>query len=256
MPIETASGVANRPGPDTMEIRPIPYAICVFQESRLSRGAPECLGKGESPRGDGLSGGTHPLHSRPIHRHRGRSESPSASGQTSTDGPGTPGAAIDRRQAIEKLKGRDQEVRAHEQAHKSVAGPYALGGPSLHYARGPDGRLYAVGGEVKLDTSEVPNNPKATIRKAQTIQRAALAPAEPSAQDRQVAARAKTMELRARQELMRMQKDDTQEPGEPDGPDRAVANRPSGFHPSLQRTFQGINQRVLTQITHLIDTFG
>ncbi|QPJ64542.1 MAG: catalase [Candidatus Nitrohelix vancouverensis] len=105
------------------------------------------------------------------------------------------------RQVVQELQARDREVRAHEQAHKSAAGPHATGGPTYTYQTGPDGRRYAVGGEVQIDTSPVPNNPEATIRKAQTIRRAATAPANPSAQDRAVAAQASRMEAEARREV-------------------------------------------------------
>ncbi len=102
---------------------------------------------------------------------------------------------------VEQLKARDREVKAHERAHQAAAGGLARGGPSYTYTTGPDGKRYAVGGEVQIDTSPVPDNPEATIRKAQTIRRAATAPAEPSAQDRSVAAAASKMEAQARQEL-------------------------------------------------------
>ncbi|MFQ5443184.1 MAG: putative metalloprotease CJM1_0395 family protein, partial [Nitrospinales bacterium] len=92
------------------------------------------------------------------------------------------------KRAVEELKKRDRQVRAHEQAHKAAAGQYAKGGPSFEFQLGPDGRRYAVGGEVKIDASEFPGDPQATILKAQTIRQAANAPADPSAQDRQVAA--------------------------------------------------------------------
>lgn len=102
---------------------------------------------------------------------------------------------------VVELKKRDREVRRHEQAHKSIAGSFALGGPTFKFVTGPDGRQYAVGGEVKIDTSEVAGNPEATLRKAQTIRRAALAPQEPSSQDRKVAAEARKMETKARREI-------------------------------------------------------
>jgi hypothetical protein len=104
-------------------------------------------------------------------------------------------------QEIEILAARDREVRAHEQAHASVAGQYA-GSPTYTYQRGPDGVSYAVGGEVSIDTSAIPGDPEATIRKAQQLQRAASAPADPSGQDRQVAAQAAQLEQRARAELL------------------------------------------------------
>lgn len=105
------------------------------------------------------------------------------------------------KQVLDELKSRDREVRAHEQAHLAAAGPYAKGPPSLEFQTGPDGQPYAVGGEVQIDTSPVAGNPQATVTKAQTIKRAATAPANPSAQDRQVAAQAAQLEAQARQEI-------------------------------------------------------
>lgn len=106
---------------------------------------------------------------------------------------------------VRKLKQRDREVRAHEQAHLGAAGQYASGGPSFTYQVGPDGRRYAVGGEVGIDTSPVAGDPEATIRKAQQIRRAALAPAEPSGQDRAVAAAASQLLAQAQKELREQQ---------------------------------------------------
>ncbi len=101
---------------------------------------------------------------------------------------------------IQELSARDREVRAHEQAHKSVGGQYA-GAMSFTFVRGPDGVAYAVGGEVSISTSPVANDPEATIQKMQTIQRAALAPADPSPQDRRVAAQAVQQMVQARADL-------------------------------------------------------
>jgi membrane-associated HD superfamily phosphohydrolase len=102
---------------------------------------------------------------------------------------------------LRELRQRDREVRAHEQAHAAVAGSLAKGAPSFDYERGPDGQLYAVGGEVQIDTSAVPGDPEATAEKAQQIRRAALAPANPSQQDRAVAAAASALEAKARVEM-------------------------------------------------------
>lgn len=104
------------------------------------------------------------------------------------------------REQIQALAARDREVRAHEQAHASVAGPYARG-THYTYERGPDGVSYAVAGEVQIDTSPIPGDPEATLRKAQQLRRAANAPADPSAQDARVAAQAALMEVQARMEL-------------------------------------------------------
>lgn len=104
------------------------------------------------------------------------------------------------REQIQALAARDREVRAHEQAHASVAGPYARG-THYTYERGPDGVSYAVAGEVQIDTSPIPGDPEATLRKAQQLRRAANAPADPSSQDARVAAQAALMEVQARMEL-------------------------------------------------------
>ena len=104
---------------------------------------------------------------------------------------------------IEKLRKRDQEVRTHEQAHIAAAGGLAKGGATLSFQRGADGKQYAVGGEVNIDTSPVSGNPQATIQKAKQIRAAALAPADPSAQDRAVAASASALETQAQQELQK-----------------------------------------------------
>lgn len=102
---------------------------------------------------------------------------------------------------LEKLKKRDKEVRSHEAAHMAAAGQYAQGGISYTYKKGPDGASYAVGGEVSIDTSAVPNDPQATLIKASRIKAAALAPAEPSSQDKSVAAEATQMAAQARQQI-------------------------------------------------------
>lgn len=101
---------------------------------------------------------------------------------------------------VQQLAQIDRQVRAHEQAHMAAAGSYARGGPSYTYTMGPDGKLYAVGGQVAIDTSPVTGSPEATIRKARAIQAAANAPVDPSPQDRAVAAAAAQMELAARLE--------------------------------------------------------
>ncbi len=101
---------------------------------------------------------------------------------------------------VRELRRRDREVRSHEQAHKAAAGPHA-GGASFAYTVGPDGRRYAVEGEVPVDLSPVKGDPQATIRKMQQIRQAALAPSDPSTADRQVAARARQVEREAQAKL-------------------------------------------------------
>ncbi len=103
-------------------------------------------------------------------------------------------------EVIAELKARDREVRRHEAAHARTGGEFA-GTPHYEFTRGPDGRAYAVGGTTPIDVNPVAGNPEATIQKMQTVKRAALAPAEPSAQDRAVAASAEAEEAKARNEL-------------------------------------------------------
>ena len=102
-------------------------------------------------------------------------------------------------QQLTQLKQRDAEVKAHEQAHASLGGQYASS-PQYEYERGPDGRQYAVGGKVTIDISEA-STPQETLRKAQQVKAAALAPAVPSAQDLSVASEATQIALEARTEI-------------------------------------------------------
>ncbi|MEX2618214.1 MAG: putative metalloprotease CJM1_0395 family protein [Alphaproteobacteria bacterium] len=104
------------------------------------------------------------------------------------------------RRKIERLKQRDRLVREHERAHATAGGAIA-GPPSFTFVTGPDGKQYAVGGEVSIDVSPVAGNPQATIRKMEQVKRAALAPANPSGQDRRVASQADAAIVKAKQEL-------------------------------------------------------
>jgi len=124
-----------------------------------------------------------------------RSGSVDRSSQETVDG-----LTPEERRIVAELRRIDRQVRAHEQAHLAAAGSLASG-VSFTFVTGPDGRQYAVAGEVRLDTSPVAGDPEATIEKAQQIRAAANAPANPSAQDRAVAAQATQMEIAARAEL-------------------------------------------------------
>jgi hypothetical protein len=106
---------------------------------------------------------------------------------------------------LANMKRRDLEVRTHEQAHISAGGSLVRGGASFGYATGPDGRLYAVSGEVSIDSSPVQDDPQATIRKMSQVTRAALAPAQPSGQDRAVASAAAKEQMTAQQQSAQQQ---------------------------------------------------
>lgn len=103
------------------------------------------------------------------------------------------------KQIIEELRRRDEAVRRHEQAHIAAGGSLVRGAANYSYQIGPDGKQYAVGGEVQIDISPE-DTPEATIRKMQQVQRAALAPSDPSPQDRAVAAMASRLEMQAAME--------------------------------------------------------
>jgi len=111
---------------------------------------------------------------------------------------------------LENLKRTDREVRAHEQAHVIAGGHLVRGAASFGYATGPDGKLYAVSGEVSIDSSPVQDDPEATIRKMRQVVRAALAPSRPSGQDRAVASAAIKTQVEAQQQVTQQQMDKMQ----------------------------------------------
>lgn len=117
------------------------------------------------------------------------------------EGSGDSELSKEEQQQVTELKKRDREVRAHEAAHMGAGGGVVRGGASYSFQAGPDGRKYAVGGEVGIDASPVKDNPEATIRKMQKVRAAALAPASPSGQDQAVASAASAQEAAARMEL-------------------------------------------------------
>lgn len=104
------------------------------------------------------------------------------------------------KQQVAKLQSRDMEVRAHEAAHLAAAGGVATGGASYTYQKGPDGKQYAVGGEVPIDLS-AGRTPEETISKMRKVKAAATAPASPSGADMKIASTAAMLELKAQIEL-------------------------------------------------------
>lgn len=113
---------------------------------------------------------------------------------------------------ISQLKSRDAEVRTHESAHIAAGGRYITGGASYTYQKGPDGRQYAVGGEVGIDSSPIPGKPEETIAKMRIVRAAALAPAEPSGADLAVAGAAAQAEASAVAELARSRSEAEDQP--------------------------------------------
>jgi hypothetical protein len=114
---------------------------------------------------------------------------------------------------VQQLRQRDQEVKTHEMAHLANAGQHARGGPTYTFEQGPDGRRYAVGGEVPIDISKE-KTPEATVEKMRAVKRAALAPAEPSSADRSIASAASALESEAHRELRIEEKNSSLPAGE------------------------------------------
>ena len=110
---------------------------------------------------------------------------------------------------VAELKARDREVRSHEKAHARTGAPYT-GAPTYETVRGPNGQQFAVSGKTPIDVSPIPGDPAATTRKMEVVKQAALAPAEPSAQDRAIAARAEGQRLKALQDVARQASEETE----------------------------------------------
>jgi hypothetical protein len=101
-------------------------------------------------------------------------------------------------QEVAQLKAIEEKVKAHEAAHKAAGG--AMTGPiSYSYTRGPDGRSYVTGGEVPISITPG-KTPQETISRMQQVIQAALAPADPSSQDRAVAGQAAQEMQKAQQQ--------------------------------------------------------
>ena len=116
------------------------------------------------------------------------------------------------RSLLLQLQTIDTKVRAHESAHLSAAAGIAVGRASFTYERGPDGRMYAVAGEVPISVSEG-KDPQDTIEKMRQVVAAAMAPADPSPQDYAVAAKARMGELKALIELQKEENEIKKEEG-------------------------------------------
>lgn len=130
-------------------------------------------------------------------------ETPSAQSNTAqakmaqTQGGLTP----EQQQAISELKAIDSEVKAHEQAHVAASAGLSVSAPSYSYQMGPDGKKYAVGGEVSISFVQT-GDPEKDIAGAEAMKAAALAPVNPSGQDRAVARNADRMIVEMKQQIV------------------------------------------------------
>lgn len=142
---------------------------------------------------------------------------------------------------VEKLKETDAKVRAHEQAHAIVGGPYASA-PKYEFTTGPDGKRYATSGEVQIDTAPEDGDPEATIRKMDVVIRAALAPAEPSAQDMQVARQAQLERSKAQAELTKQRAEERNGDASPGEDANAPAKAGQGRNAVAQQAVDAYRQ--------------
>jgi hypothetical protein len=114
-------------------------------------------------------------------------------GKVSRDGKKKDGKlTLDQQRQVAWLQQRDTHVRAHEAAHMAAGGSLT-GGATYSYQTGPDGRSYAVGGEVPVRLASG-RTPEETVANARQARRAALAPSDPSPADLAVAAAATQLE--------------------------------------------------------------
>lgn len=112
--------------------------------------------------------------------------------------------STEEQRAVAQLQQIDRNVRAHEAAHVAAGYGVVTSGASFTYTYGPDGKQYATGGEVGIDTA-AEKKLEANIDKGQRIQAAALAPRDPSSQDYRVASIGAQLEGQGRSDLARQQ---------------------------------------------------
>ncbi len=142
-----------------------------------SRSAAESENESESRAEDSTEAGTE-----------SGTEPGAANAAESPTDPRSAGLSDQEKSEVKDLKSEDARVRAHEQAHAAAGGANA-GSPQFVFTNGPDGRRYATSGSVPIDISPE-QDPAATISKMEVVKRAALAPTDPSAADRSIAAQA------------------------------------------------------------------
>ena len=180
----------------------------------------------------------------------GTKKQPKPGEKTTADGKSIDDPQV--QQQISRLKQTEEKVKAHEAAHKAVGGNLASSA-SYSYTQGPDGRSYITGGEVQIDMSSG-RTPEETISRMQQVIRAALAPADPSGQDRAVAAQASSQMAEAQQQKLQSEsptaKPDPTQPVEPAQEaaaeaadptaakdDKTAPNAPNGTDTRIQQAY-------------------
>lgn len=150
-----------------------------------------------------------------------------AAGQGKEGGIGGPRKLdAEQEKQVTELKQRDAHVRQHEAAHQAAGGELA-GSASFSYQTGPDGRSYAVGGEVPI-SARSGRTADETIAIARRVRAAALAPADPSPADLAAAAAAMQMEAKAQAQKRAEQVEESRgqgRQGPPSGPKAGTLER-------------------------------
>ncbi len=137
---------------------------------------------------------------------------------------------------VSELKTTDAEVKAHENAHKAAAAGLSTSAPNYEYETGPDGKKYAVAGDVNV-SYQSSSDPEVNLKNAQQLRAAALAPADPSSQDRKVAMQAEREIAQARQEILEEQNKPEEEEGAATGTASAAdAETPAFDSSGLENT--------------------
>ena len=83
-----------------------------------------------------------------------------------------------------------------------------VGAANFTYQQGPDGKMYAIGGEVPISIP-AGSSAEENIANARQAQIAAMAVSDPSPQDFSVASSARVMEMKAQQQLAQEQKEES-----------------------------------------------
>ncbi|MCT7561132.1 putative metalloprotease CJM1_0395 family protein [Aliarcobacter butzleri] len=90
----------------------------------------------------------------------------------------------DYQRVLNKFKNKDSEVKTHEQTHAS--GATTISAINYNYQVGPDGKLYAIGGSVRFDTS-IPKDPQSAKVKMDQLQSASSSVSSLSGADASIA---------------------------------------------------------------------
>jgi len=171
------------------------------------------------------------------------SSAPAAEQQPTRQKPGPKVLTPEQQRQVAELQQIDRTVRAHEQAHLSAGRGVITSAANFSYTYGPDGRQYAVGGEVGIDTS-AERKPEANIDKGVRIQAAALAPKDPSPQDYRVASIGGQLEAQGRSDLALQQAEQRALEVERNAQQREQAREQLDNSPERQRVEQAYDQSV------------